>query len=99
MCNEYARQIALGKLAEEFSRTRQLPLFGWLGGRIPNDLNGKASVRIRDSAPIFRLQGDNDPTKANPLPSSRIVSRMRVVSPRSRSRSAASAARLRNSKL
>ncbi len=58
MCNEYARQIALGKLAEEFSRTKPLPPFSWRDGRIPNDLGGKASVRIRDTAPIFRLQQD-----------------------------------------
>lgn len=57
MCNEYARQIALGKLAAEFSQLR-LPLLAWAGGRIPNDLDGKASVRIRDSAPVFRLDGD-----------------------------------------
>jgi len=57
MCNEYARQIALGKLQEEFSRTR-LPALEWAGGRIPNDLEAKASVRIRETAPVFRLRGD-----------------------------------------
>lgn len=59
MCNEYARQIALGTLAEEFSQTKPLlPAFAWAEGRIPNDLDGKASVRIRDTAPIVRLQGE-----------------------------------------
>ena len=50
MCNEYARLIALDKAIEAFSRTK-LPAFEWLGGRIPNDLDGKSSVRIRDVAP------------------------------------------------
>lgn len=58
ICNEYARKIALGQqLSDAFSHTR-LPLFRWANGAIPNDLEGKDSVRIRDTAPIFRLEGD-----------------------------------------
>ncbi len=40
------------------AQTKPLPPFSWLGGRIPNDLDSTASVRIRDTAPIFRLQQD-----------------------------------------
>jgi putative SOS response-associated peptidase YedK len=55
MCNEYARRRSLEKLAEEFSQAR-LPPLRWSGQQIPNDLEGKASVRIGDVAPVFRLE-------------------------------------------
>jgi putative SOS response-associated peptidase YedK len=55
MCNEYARRRSLEKLTEEFSQLR-LPPFRWAGGLIPNDLAGRQSVRIGDTAPIVRLE-------------------------------------------
>ena len=57
MCNEYARRKSLEKLREESSQLR-LPTFEWLENLIPNDLDGKESVKISDSAPIVRLQHD-----------------------------------------
>jgi putative SOS response-associated peptidase YedK len=61
MCNEYARLIALSKLYQELARLKEFPPFEWRGNQIPNDLEGKPSVRIRDSAPIVRLE-DNKTT-------------------------------------
>ena len=57
MCNEYARRKSLEKLREEFSQHR-LPTFEWFDNLIPNDLDGKESVRISDTAPIVRLRTD-----------------------------------------
>src|SRR6201994_260532 len=57
MCNEYARLIALEKLAEEFTHLR-LPAFEWLENQIPNDREGKASIRIRDTAMVVRLRDE-----------------------------------------
>jgi putative SOS response-associated peptidase YedK len=57
MCNEYARRKSLENLREEFSQTR-LPNFEWYENLIPNDLDGKASVKISDTAPIMRLRND-----------------------------------------
>ena len=54
MCNEYARRRSLDHIAEAFSATK-LPPFSWRDGLTPNDLDGKPSVRIGDSAPIVRL--------------------------------------------
>src|ERR1700728_1001938 len=54
MCNEYARRQSLETLGEAFSQLR-LPPLRWAGQQIPNDLEGKASVRIGDVAPVFRL--------------------------------------------
>jgi putative SOS response-associated peptidase YedK len=55
MCNEYARRRSLETLGEAFSQVR-LPPLRWAGQQIPNDLEGKASVRIGDVAPVFRLE-------------------------------------------
>ncbi|HEX4742430.1 MAG TPA: SOS response-associated peptidase family protein [Caulobacteraceae bacterium] len=55
MCNEYARRRSLEELAGEFSQVR-LPPLRWAGQQIPNDLEGKASVRIGDVAPVFRKE-------------------------------------------
>jgi putative SOS response-associated peptidase YedK len=55
MCNEYARRRSLEKLGEDFSQLR-LPPFRWAGQQIPNDLEAKPSVRIGDTAPVFRLE-------------------------------------------
>lgn len=55
MCNEYSRDVPLDWLVEQFSETK-LPPFVWEDGRIPTDLEGKPSVRIRDTAPIVRLR-------------------------------------------
>jgi putative SOS response-associated peptidase YedK len=55
MCNEYSRDRSIESFIEEFSRTRGLPPFVWAEGRLPNDLQGQASVRIGDVAPIVRL--------------------------------------------
>lgn len=55
MCNEYARRRTLERIAEEFSACG-LPSFSWRDGLTPNDLDGKASVRIGETAPIVRLQ-------------------------------------------
>ncbi|CAN5851618.1 SOS response-associated peptidase [soil metagenome] len=57
MCNEYARTKSLDELIAEFTApSSDLPLLGWENDHTPNDLAGKASVKIRDTAPIFRLQ-------------------------------------------
>lgn len=56
MCNEYARKKSLDELLAEFAQVYgDSPLFAWENDHTPNDLSGKASVRIRDTAPIFRL--------------------------------------------
>lgn len=57
MCNEYARRKNLQTLAGAFGQGGTAP-FAWRDGLVPNDLDGKASVRIRDTAPIVRLEED-----------------------------------------
>jgi putative SOS response-associated peptidase YedK len=54
MCNEYARTKPIDELIAEFGKF-EMPLLAWENDHTPNDLAGKASVKIRDTAPIFRL--------------------------------------------
>jgi len=56
MCNEISRRANLATMFERFGQTPGLPPFEWRDGRIPNDLEGKASVRINDSSLIVRLE-------------------------------------------
>lgn len=53
MCNEYARRKNLQTLAGAFGQGGGAP-FKWRDGLLPNDMDGKASVRISDTAPIVR---------------------------------------------
>lgn len=55
MCNEYARRRTLENIADDVSEHR-LPVFSRRHGLTPKNLDGKASVRIGDSAPIVRLE-------------------------------------------
>jgi putative SOS response-associated peptidase YedK len=56
MCNEFSRTKQLQEAIADFE-SRGLPMFEWQDGRIPNDLEGKASIRIRDPALVVRRQG------------------------------------------
>lgn len=58
MCNEYARKANIKELENQFGRIERISHIEWEDGRLPNDLDGKDSVRISDSAPIARLRGD-----------------------------------------
>lgn len=48
MCNEYGLEIALMKLRKELSRLG-FPPFEWLDNLIPNNLEKRSSVKIRDN--------------------------------------------------
>lgn len=58
MCNEYARKASIKELENEFGRVERIAHVEWEDGGLPNDLDGKDSVRISDAAPIARLRGD-----------------------------------------
>lgn len=56
MCNEFARKASLDELAVLFGEIDVLPAFEWEDGRLPNDTEAKASIRISDSSPVVRLK-------------------------------------------
>lgn len=57
MCNEFAREQNLEELAALFAGVDELPLFGWEGGRLPNDTAGRTSIRISDVPPGLERLG------------------------------------------
>lgn len=57
MCNEFSRTQQLKDAIAAFE-SRGLPMFQWRDGLIPNDLEGKPSIRIRDPALVLRLNGE-----------------------------------------
>lgn len=58
MCNEFARTKSLDELIAEFGAFSPPPAFEWESGATPNDLEGKASIRIRDTAAVVRWTGE-----------------------------------------
>jgi putative SOS response-associated peptidase YedK len=56
VCNEYARKANMTELKSEFGDLEKVEAVEWEEGRLPNDLDGKDSVRISDTAPIARLR-------------------------------------------
>lgn len=54
MCNEFSRQKALNDALKAFE-AKDLPMFGWQDGLIPNEMGPQPSVRIRDKALVVRL--------------------------------------------
>jgi putative SOS response-associated peptidase YedK len=56
MCNEYAREIEMGRILKYFEEIKDVPPFDWVDGRIPNDLEPKASIKISDKAIVLGLE-------------------------------------------
>lgn len=58
MCNEYAREKESRRIIEAMEEMKDVPPFSWTGGRIPNDQEPKASIKIRDKGFVCRLKGN-----------------------------------------
>lgn len=57
MCNEFQRTQTLEAIVAAF-QARDLPMFGWAEGRIPNQQGPQPSIRISDPAVVVRLNGE-----------------------------------------
>jgi hypothetical protein len=55
MCNEYAREIEMGRVIGYMEEMKDVPPFEYEAGRIPNDIAPKRSIKIRDKGMIARL--------------------------------------------
>jgi putative SOS response-associated peptidase YedK len=58
MCNEYAREIEMGRVIRLMEEMKDIPPFEYTKGRIPNDIAPKASIKIRDKGIVVGLSGD-----------------------------------------
>ena len=58
MCNDYAREIEMGRVIAAMKEMKNIPPFSYVGGRIPNDAAPTPHIRIRDKGLIVRLRDD-----------------------------------------
>ena len=56
MCNEYAREIEMGRIIRLMEEMKDIPPFDYMKGRIPNDSGPKSSIRIRDTSIVVGLK-------------------------------------------
>jgi putative SOS response-associated peptidase YedK len=56
MCNEYAREIELGRVIKLFREMETLPPFEWRNGTTPNTLAPQPSIKISDRGFVVRLE-------------------------------------------
>src|SRR5690348_6863794 len=59
MCNDYAREIEMGRLIAAMKEMENVPPFSFAGGRIPNDAGPTPHIKIRDRGLIVRLRKDH----------------------------------------
>ena len=58
MCNEYARELEARRIIRFMEEMKHIPPFSWTGGKIPNDQEPKASIKIRDKGFVCRFMGE-----------------------------------------
>lgn len=58
MCNEYAREIEIGRVIRLLEEMTDIPPFDYVSGKIPNDIGPKSSIKIRDKGVVVRADGE-----------------------------------------
>jgi hypothetical protein len=48
LCNDYAREIELGRILKAFKEMEHVAPFAWRGGSIPNDIAPQPHIKIND---------------------------------------------------
>jgi len=54
MCNEYAREIEMGRVIRLMEEMKDIPPFEYENQAVPNDIGPKESVKIRDNGIVVR---------------------------------------------
>ena len=57
MCNDYAREIELGRVLKALEEMERVPPFAWRGGSTPNDIAPQPHVKISDKGFVATLDG------------------------------------------
>lgn len=58
MCNDYAREIEVGRVLKAFKEMEEVPPFSWQGGNTPNDIAPQPHVKIKDKGFVVKLGRD-----------------------------------------
>ncbi len=48
MCNDYAREIEIGRVMKLIKEMDRLPPLTWAGGKTPNDIAPQPHIKISD---------------------------------------------------
>ncbi len=59
MCNDYAREIEIGRVVKLLKEMERIPPFAWKGGRIPNDAEPTPHIKITEKGLICRRTKDH----------------------------------------
>jgi putative SOS response-associated peptidase YedK len=54
MCNEYAREIEMGRIIRLMEEMKDIPPFEYENRTTPNDIGPKSSIKIRDNGIVVR---------------------------------------------
>jgi putative SOS response-associated peptidase YedK len=57
MCNDYTREIEIGRVMKLIKEMDQLPPMSWAGGKTPNDIAPQPHIKISDHGFVARLDG------------------------------------------
>lgn len=57
MCNDYAREIEIGRIMKLTKEMDRLPPLTWAGGKTPNDIAPQSHIKISDNGFVVRLEG------------------------------------------
>jgi putative SOS response-associated peptidase YedK len=57
MCNDYAREIELGRVLKAIKEMEHIPPFAWKGGNTPNDIAPKPHMKISENGFVAKLDG------------------------------------------
>jgi len=58
MCNEYAREIEIGRVIRYMGEMKETPPFEYENQAIPNDTGPKSSIKIRDTGIIVKAKDE-----------------------------------------
>jgi putative SOS response-associated peptidase YedK len=58
MCNDYAREIEMGRVIKLVKEMEKLPPLSWAGGKTPNDIAPQPHIKISDKGFVARLDGN-----------------------------------------
>jgi hypothetical protein len=58
MCNDYAREIEVARVARLLQEQDAGPANAWSGRRIPNDAAPTPHIKISEEGVVMRLDGD-----------------------------------------
>ena len=58
MCNDYARELEIGRVIKLIKEMDKLPALIWAGGKMPNDIAPQPHIKISDNGFVASIEGN-----------------------------------------